>query len=168
MKARIVEVDGTPEEVAQFWNQVQGGAPPDEIDSPPSGLDYPLPDELHEWLRFWKVRDPQKQYITDVVENLMELGDVEVKILAGRGEDRFSGRIRLVRSDRREAFGILGRRGVLYLQLPENFDVSGYNHARVRDAKNTRHPVKMFVRSPEAVKEATELLTAAYNLQLDD
>lgn len=168
MRARIVELDGTPDEVAQVLAQVQDGTVADSSARTSTGSGSDLPGELHEWFRFWDVRNPQRQYTTEVVESMLALGDVEVRILGGRGDDRFSGRIRLVRSGQREAFGILGRRGILYLQLPMDFDVSSYSHARRRDTKKTRHPVRMFVRSPEAVKEAVALLRAAHDHQANE
>lgn len=166
MRARIVELDGTPDEVAQVLAQVQGAAP-----SLGETSGEPLPDtagvseEIQEWFRYWKVRKPQRDYVQQLVQEVQSWGDVEVKILAGRGDERFSGRLRFVRSDQREAFAILGRRGLMWLQLPKNSDLSGYEHAKLRNTSGKRHPVVMYVRSGDAVREAIELLRSAYDLQ---
>lgn len=163
MRARIVELDGTPDEVAQVLAQVQAtqASAPEEGVADSSGVS----EEVREWFRYWKVRGPQREYIEQLVQEVQSWGDVEVKILHGRGDERFSGRLRFVRTDQREAFAILGRRGFMWLQLPKDSDLSGYEHAKLRNTSGKRHPVVMYVRSADAIREAVELLKTAYELQ---
>ena len=168
MRARIVELDGTPDEVAQVLAQVQGsnGTLEPTVDLDEGGGDSSaIPSEVQEWFRAWKVKQPQRRYIEQAVEKVQGWGDVEVNILHGRKGERFSGRLRFVRSDQREAFGILGHRGRLFLRLPADFDISGYSHAKRRDTTTKRHGILMYVRSQDAVAEAVELLEKAYELQ---
>lgn len=168
MRARIVELDGTPEEVARVLARVQGATDPldnhaglEEQSAGASGV----PSQVHEWFGAWKVQSPQRRYIEQVVEKVLSWGDVEVSILHGRRGERFSGRLRFVRSDQREAFGILGHRGRLFLRLPGDFDLTGYTHAKQRDTTTKRHGILMYVRSQDAVAEAIDLLGKAYELQ---
>jgi hypothetical protein len=166
VRARVIELEGTEEEILRTLAELRGpGDTPGLHAVEGADRSSDLPDALLQWFRHWDVRGPQRQYIEDVVREVLSWGDVELRILGGRGQDQFSGRIRFVKSDQREAFGILGRRGVLYLHLPKETDVSRFTYAKRRDTKTGRHPVRMFVRSPEAVTEATELLRVAHDSQ---
>jgi len=165
MRARIVELDGTPAEVAQVLSQIEEKGGTKVTDGPTKTGASAVPPHVVEWLDHWKVRGPRRHHFERLVEEVLSWPEVDVKILKGRGEEDSSRRIRFVRSDQREAFGILGYRGALYPALDADFDTSPYRHAERRQAKNLRRPIRAYVRTADAVDEALDLLHKAYERQ---
>lgn len=166
MEARIVELKGTPEEIAGVLRAVPGLENQAGAAVGGSSNGHDLPDDVRDWMTEWDIRGTQRKTFEAFIERAMDVEDVRIRITAGReGTDSdTAGRVGFVRNGSRKAFAFIGRRGKMYVRLPSNSDVSEYPHANARGIKPKEGTfgVTMYVRTEATVDEALRLFKKAY------
>lgn len=166
MEARIVELKGSPEEIAGVLKAVPGleahvrSAPMEQ------GVSHSIPEDVRDWMTEWDIRGTQRRTFEAFIERVLNFDDVRLRITAGReGSDaETAGRVGFVRNGSRKAFAFIGRRGKLFVRLPSDTDVSEFPHATARSIKPKvgSFGVTMYVRTEAAVDEALRLFERAY------
>lgn len=165
MEARIVELKGTPEEIAKVLRTVpdlERHGTEREL-SRSNGRE--IPEDVMDWMAEWGIRGTQRKAFEAFVHQVLGLDDVQIRITSGReGLTDTAGRIGFVRNGGRRAFAFLHHRGKLFARLAPNIDLSDFPHAVARDikAKPDTFGVTIYVRTETAVEEAMRLLIRAY------
>jgi hypothetical protein len=166
MEARIVELKGTPEEIANVLRTVpdleRHGDRRDEGHR--NGRE--LPEDVRDWLGEWGIRGTQRKAFEAFIQKVLSVKDVRIRITAGRegSDSETAGRVGFVRNGSRKAFAFVGHRGKMFVRLPSDTDVSDFPHATARSmkAKPGTFGVTMYVRSEAAVDEAVQLFLRSY------
>ena len=163
MEARIVELKGSPEEIANVLRTVPGL---EQQGTNGAEKGPQLPEDVRDWLSEWGVRGTQRRAFEIFVQQALQLNDVRVRITAGRegGDSDTAGRIGFVRNGSNKSFAFIHYRGKLFVRLPSDTDVSDFPHASQRDIKPKpgSFGVTMYVRTEGAVEEAVQLFRRAY------
>jgi hypothetical protein len=179
MWVRVVEVEGTPEEIRQVPELLAlltqsrtstDGSDVVSVASPGTGMAEVgpgLPDDIKAVLG---LRKPP-QHIGDLIERLLQEAlswpDVDARI--GASQHTRDGRANAVRLHRRgTAVGafvyVRLPSGTALVRLPPSFDVGEYAHARPRELESqVAYGVAIRLNSEEALREAVELARQAYD-----
>jgi hypothetical protein len=166
VEARVVELRGTPEEIAKVLKTVPGLERQGGDVGVTNGNGRELPEDLREWMTEWGIRGTQRKALEVFVQHVLGIEDVRIRITAGReGSDTdTAGRLGFVRNGSKKSFAFIGYRGKMFVRLPSDTDVSELPHATARDTKPKAGTfgVTMYVRTEAAVDEAVRLFMRAY------
>ena len=166
MEARIVELKGSPEEIAGVLRSVPGLEAHVRTPHAPQEGSHAIPEDVRDWMTEWDIRGTQRRTFEAFLQRVLDFDDVRLRITAGReGTDaETAGRLGFVRNGSRKAFAFIGRRGKLFVRMPSDADVTEFPHASARSIKpkDGSFGVTMYVRTEAAVEEALRLFERAY------
>jgi hypothetical protein len=172
MKIRVVELEGTPEELAQTpqLQQLVGGQAQAQPRSQ-SGSQNGLPDEVNQVLANY-ARGPMRPVYERLLSEVYSWGDVD--IVPGESEQREDGLTGYLRLHRYGsplgAFAYINpRRKSASFRLPSEY-ADDRDHARRKGSEESRSPYQVSMRfTGEAhLEEAVELARAAYEKALGE
>lgn len=179
MRVRLIDVEGTAEELASFaplldlmssaWRPTEGRSPDTSRDGH-EGLSR-LPRQVIEVLENRGPAAPAREAVHAFLTAVFEWGDVDIRIgRSRRSEDGLAPMLRLHRrGSPYGAFVYLGVRGAnLKFRLAASTDLEGFQYARSRDVQeDDPYGIALRLISPEALSEAIRLARVAYDASVD-